>query len=437
MNKTIVTPATAGATSRALAAAVPPAILAGAMAHAFPRAIIGQRIRADVNDPKAMIGQLQAAFDAFKAANDEKLKGKADAVLDEKVQKIDAAVGDFQKAIDDLNAKMAAQRTGDISDRRSPEQIEYASAFNAHVRTGDIQAAMSRGSDADGGYTAPVEWDRTISDKLKLVSPIREHATVQPISKAGFKKLFNDRVIGSGWVGETAARPETGTPGLSILDFLPGELYANASATQTLLDDSEIDIEAWLQNEIEPEFARQEAIAFLSGNGTNKPFGVLTYVTGAANAAKHPWGAITVVNSGAAAALTGDGIISIIYDLPKAHSANAKFFMNRQTQSKARLLKDGQNNYLWQPSFQAGQPATLAGEAVVDTPDMPNVAADNIAALYGDMRETYLVIDRIGIRVLRDPYTNKPFVMFYVTKRVGGGVKNPQSMRALKIAANT
>ncbi|WP_426043694.1 phage major capsid protein [Caulobacter sp. DWR3-1-2] len=412
-----------------------PAIGAGVMAHAFPRAIIAQRVRADVNDPKAMIGQLQAAFDAFKAANDEKLKGKADAVLDEKVQKIDASVADFQKAIDDLNIKMAAQRAGAGSDLRTPEQIEYAESFNAHVRRGDISAAMTRGSDPDGGYTAPIEWDRTITDKLKLISPIRDNATVQVISKAGFKKLFNDRAVGSGWVGETAARPATSTPQLSALDFVPGEIYSNAAASQQLLDDSEVDIETWLQNEIETEFARQEGIAFLSGDGVNKPFGILTYVTGAANAAKHPWGAIEVTNSGAAAALTGDGLQTIIYDLPAAFAANAKFYMNRQTASKARLLKDGQGNYLWQPSFQAGQPATLLGEAIVDTPDMPNVAAAAVAALYGDMKETYLVIDRIGIRVLRDPYTNKPYVMFYVTKRVGGGVKNVQSMRALKVSA--
>ena len=412
-----------------------PAIMAGAMAHAFPRAIIGQRVRADVSDPKAMIAALQTAFDSFKAANDEKLKGKADVLLDEKVQKIDASVADFQKAIDDLNAKMAAQRAGAGGDQRTAEQIEYGEAFNAHVRRGEISAAMTRGSDPDGGYTAPIEWDRTITDKLKLVSPIRDHATVQSISKAGFTKLFNDRAVGSGWVGETANRPATATPQLSALPFIPGEIYANAAASQQLLDDSEVNIEQWLQGEIEVEFARQEGIAFLSGDGVNKPFGLLTYVTGAANAAKHPWGAITVVNSGAAAALTGDGLQTIIYDLPAAFSANAKFFMNRQTASKARLLKDGQGNYLWQPSFQAGQPATLLGEAIVDTPDMPNVGAGNIAALYGDMQETYLIIDRIGIRVLRDPYTNKPYVMFYVTKRVGGGVKNVQSMRALLVSA--
>lgn len=410
------------------------AVLAGSTALAMPRAITAAGIRADVQDPKAMIAELKAAFDAFKAANDEKLKAKADVVLDEKVTKIDAAVGDFQKAIDDLNARLAAQRAGG-GDERTPEQIEYAESFQAHVRRGDVSAAMSRGSDPDGGYTAPVEWDRTLTNKLKLISPIRDNATVQSISKAGFTKLFGDRAVGSGWVGETAARPETSTPQLASLPFNPGEIYANAAATQVLLDDSEVNIEQWLQSEIETEFARQEGIAFLSGDGVNKPFGILTYVTGAANAAKHPWGAITVVNSGAAAALTGDGLQTIIYDLPAAHSANAKFFMNRQTASKARLLKDGQGNYLWQPSFQAGQPATLLGESIVDTPDMPNVAAGNIAALFGDMQETYLVIDRVGIRVIRDPYTNKPYVMFYVTKRVGGGVKNVQSMRALKVSA--
>ncbi len=423
--------------------------IAAAINTPRPRAIVGQSVRADNTDPKAMISAIQAAFEEFKKANDEKLKGKADIVLDEKVERIDASIGNFQKAIDDINAKIAAAAFGGSAGGGglTPSDPEYTETWAKFFRHGDDEsgirakhnqgprAAMTVGVNTDGGYLAPIEWDRTITSKLKEISPIRQNAQVQSISGAGIRKVYNDRAVVSGWVGETAARPATGTPQLGILDFVPGEIYANPFASQNLLEDSEVNLEQWLAGEVNVEFARQEGIAFISGDGVNKPFGILTYVEGAANAAKHPWGAIKVIASGAAAAIAPDSIISLIYDLPASYRIGAKLYMNRLTQSSVRKLKDGQNNYLWQPSYAAGQPATLAGEAIVEVPDMPGVAADNIAALYGNMELTYLVVDRIGIIVLRDPYTNKPFVGFYTRKRVGGGVTNPEPMRALKIGA--
>jgi HK97 family phage major capsid protein len=413
-----------------------PAFFAGTTSR-IPRALMGGGIRADASDPKAVLAELQRSFEAFKSANEEKLKGKADVVLDEKVERINAAVGDLQKIIEEQAVLIAAAKAGNgpaFGVEQTPEQIAYAKAFPKFFRKGEIQAAMSVGSAPDGGYTAPVEWDRTLGEKLKLISPIRANSSVITISGPGFSKLFTDRAVGTGWVGETAARPATSTPQIGSLPFAIGEMYANPAVTQTLLDDSYFDIEKWLADEVDVEFARQEGIAFLSGNGTNKPTGILTYVTGAANAAVHPYGAIQVVNSGAATALTTDGIITMIYALPAAYSANAKLYINRLSMSAMRKLKDGQGNYIWQPSFQQGQPATLAGVPIIDTPDIANIGAGVIAALYGDMAETYLVIDRIGIRVLRDPYTNKPYVQFYTTKRVGGGVKNPLAMIALNIS---
>ncbi|MGV1870895.1 phage major capsid protein [Agrobacterium rosae] len=405
----------------------------------MPRAVHATP-RADASDPKAMIAELKAAFEDFKKANDDKLKAKADVVTDEKVERINTAVGDlqtnFQKALDDLNAKLAAADIGAGVIGDIPADPEYVNAFKAHMRKGGVEAAMTKGVAEDGGFLAPVEWDRTITGKLKQVSPIRANSRVISITSAGFKKLFTDRAVGSGWVGETAARPATSTPQIGSLDFPLGEIYANPAISQQLLDDSAIDLEKWLSDEVDTEFARQEGIAFLSGDGVNKPHGILTYVTGAANAARHPWGAIPVVNSGAAATLASDAFIDLFYSVPGEYRQNAKLYTGRLTQASMRKLKDGQGNYLWQPSFAAGQPATLAGEAIVEIPDMPNVAANNIVALYGDMEATYLVVDRVGIRVLRDPFTNKPFVHFYTTKRVGGGVYNPEPMRALKIAVN-
>ncbi|HEX2594798.1 MAG TPA: phage major capsid protein [Rhizomicrobium sp.] len=415
-----------------------------------PRALIGT-VRADVSDPKVLIGQIQTAFEEFKKTNDAAVGAKADdAVVTAKLAAIEGTITDLSAALDEhAKAAAALKLNGGGGNGREVPDAEYSKLFGSFVRDGQreheeklkseqrvgVRAAMSEGSSADGGYTTPVEWDRTLTGRLKLISPIRQEATVQSISKAGFTKLFTDRAVGSGWVGETASRPATSTPQMTSLGFAPGEIYANAAASQDLLDDSEVDIEAWLTGEISTEFARQEGIAFVSGDGSNKPFGILGYLTGGAAAARHPWGDIKLVKSGATAAFTADGIISTVYALPSTYTPNAKWFMNRNSLGSVRKLKDGQGNYIWQPTFVAGQPSTLAGYPLIDVPDMPDLAAGATPALFGDMRETYLVIDRVGFRVLRDPYTNKPFIAFYCTKRVGGGVKNPDSMKAVTISA--
>lgn len=410
-------------------------IAAFSLTAAAPRALCGT-VRADAS---ATVAALNAAFSEFKASNDERLKAKVDdVVLTEKLTRLDAAIGDMQASVDAQSKEVAALKLNGagetvIGDLKADP--EYAAAFKANMRKGDVQAALNKGAAEEGGYLAPIEWDRSITGKLKETSPIREHASVVTISTAGFTKVFTDRAVASGWVGEAAERTTTGTPGFSTLSFTPGEIYANPQATQQMLDDAAIDLEAWLAGEVQTEFSRQENIAFLSGNGVNKPFGIMTYVTGAANAAKHPFGAIKALNSGAAAAVSdSDKLIDLIYDLPAAYRANAKFFMNRLSQGSVRKLKDGDGNYLWQPSFAAGQAATLAGHDVVEVADMADIGANALPILFGDMAQTYLIVDRLGVRVLRDPYSSKPYVSFYTTKRVGGGVVNPEAMRALKVA---
>ncbi len=406
----------------------------------LPRAITGG-IRADVT-PQAVLTQLNQAFEEFKTTHAQEMTKKADVVVTEKVQRLDAAVGDMQTLLDELAKKVASGEVQDnvIGDIKG--NPAYTAGFKAFMRKGTdidpavVQAAMTKGSDADGGYLAPIEWDRTITDKLKVISPVRENARVMRISGAGFKKLFNDRAVGSGWVGETAARPATSTPQIGTLDFVTGELYANPAISQQLLDDAAINLETWLADEVETEFARQEGIAFLSGDGANKPFGILTYVTGAANAAKHPWGAIVTTNAADDVLLAADDFINLYYSLRAPFAANAKIYINRLNLAQIRKLKDTTGAYVWQPSYVLGQPATIGGVPVVEIPDMPVVAASAIAALYGDMSATYMVIDRIGITVLRDPYTNKPYVHFYTVKRVGGGVYNPEPMVALKMLAS-
>lgn len=404
-----------------------------------PRGLVS--VRADGGsqpEVKALVESLNKAFAEFKAEHTKQLeeikKGSADALQALKVDNINADITRLQAAVDQANTQMAAFQMGGGSAGSGVADAEYTESFRAHFRKGEVQAALNKGADNEGGYLAPVEWDRTITDRLVILSDMRQLATVQPCSGAGLTKLFNMGGTASGWVGEAAPRPQTSTAQFAVLGFGWGEIYANPAATQQLLDDAEIDLEAWLAGEVETEFAKQEGTAFWSGDGANKPFGILTYVEGGANATKHPFGAIKAVNSGLAAGINGDSILDLVYDLPSAFTAGAKFAMNRKTQGAVRKLKDAQGNYLWQPSLVAGQPSTLAGFAVQDVAATPDVAANAIAMLFGDFKQTYTVYDRKGVRVLRDPYTNKPYVMFYTTKRVGGGVHNPEPMRALKIA---
>lgn len=399
-----------------------------------PRGIIAVRADSDVT---ALITDLNKAFHAFKEEHNKQLedvkKGSADALQALKVDNINAEIAKLQASVDAANERMvAAAMNGGASQLKDKE---YSDSFSAHFRKGEVQASLNKGQAAEGGYLAPVEWDRSITDRLVVVSPMRALCAVQNISTNGFSKLFGIRGTTSGWVGETSARPETGTSGFGSMTYNTGELYANPAATQQMLDDAAVNLEAWLAAEVETEFSLQEGLAFLSGNGTNKPNGLLTYITGGSNAAAHPWGDIKTVKSGAAAALTPEGLIDLIHELPTAYTGQARAIMNRNTQKAIRKMKDGDGNFLWQPSFQAGAPATLLGYGITDVADMPDIAANSKPIVFGDFKRGYLIVDRMGVRVMRDPYTNKPYVHFYTTKRVGGGLLNPDVLKALTVAA--
>ncbi len=384
-----------------------------------------------------LVQELNAAFEAFKVENNKReenlKKGVIDALQETKLKAMEDSIAKLQASVDQTNQGMAALRLSGGHD--AAVDAAYTDAFKAHMRSGDIQASLNKGIAEEGGLLAPTEWDRSLEKRLMILSPIRSIAKVQKTSKATFTKLFTEHGMTSGWVGETDARPNTNTPKFKQLSYSTGEIYVNPSATQTMLDDAEINLESWLMGEIDQEIALKESQAFLNGDGTNKPFGLLTYVEGGTNAAKHPWGAIKTVASGGASTITADGLIDLVYSLPAAYASNARFILNRKTLAIIRKLKDGQGNYLWQPSFVAGQPSTILGYPVVEVADMPDVDANAIALMFGDFGQGYMVLDRVGIRVLRDPYTSKPHISFYTTKRVGGGLLNPDCLKALKVSA--
>jgi HK97 family phage major capsid protein len=297
---------------------------------------------------------------------------------------------------------------------------------------------MSVGSNPDGGYVVPLEIEQTIDRVLAKASPIRALATVRQIGGNVYRKPISINDPGTGWVAETDARPQTSTPTLAALDFPALELYAMPAATQTLLDDAQVDIEQWLADEVQIVFAEQEGAAFVNGNGTTQPKGILSYTNVADGS--WSWGSIGYIASGAAGGFASsnpsDALLDLAYAPKQAYRANATWVMNRKVEAAIRKFKDTTGNYIWQPAAAAAQSATLFGFPVAVAEDMPDITANSYSIAFGDFARGYLVVDRVGIRVLRDPYSAKPYVLFYTTKRVGGGVQNFEAIKLMKFAAS-
>lgn len=422
--------------------------LLGATATAMPAAIFGNGVRAEASDAKTILAALQSDFQAFKDANDAALKGKADVVAMEKVDRINGSITELQAALDDHSRRIAAMALNPaaaISGARpdTPETREYSAAFNTFFRSGDgqsdlkalaIKAALTTQSDPDGGYVVAPEIETQIDRVMAKTSAMRQLATVRAIGAATYKKLVGVAGTTSGWVGEGDTRDDTSTPKLSELEFPAMQIYAQPAATQEMLDDASFDIGAWLSDEVNIEFVEQEGSAFINGSGIKKPRGILQYDT--AEDASWAWGKLGYKVSGSSTDITSlDSLIDLTYALKQGFRQNASWLMNRITAAKLRKLKDSTGQYLWQPSTQLGQPATLSGYAVGDDDNMPDVGAGAFPVAFGDFRRGYLIVDRLGVRVLRDPFTSKGYVKFYTTKRVGGGVQQFEAIKLLKVSA--
>ncbi len=385
---------------------------------------------------------LMSTFEEFKAANDARLEAlerkRGDVLLEEKVDRIDRALSE-QKSLIERTA-LNGRRPGLAAD---PALSEHKSAWSTYMRHGDVSAltqfeakSLSVGVSADGGYIAPPELDRLIESRLRAASPMREISGIRTTSANLFRKPISLTTAGSGWAAETGARTETTSPTLALLDFPTAELYANLAATQALLDDAFVNLEEWIATEVEDAFAGQERAVFVNGDGVNKPKGFLNYTMVAD--ASHVWGQIGYIATGVAGAFAAtapvDKIIDLVY-APKAQfRQNGRFTMNRKTVSAVRKLKDASGQYIWEPNDRGG--ATLLGYPVTELEDMPDIAASSNSIAFGDFQRGYLIVDRVGVRVLRDPYSAKPYVLFYVTKRVGGGVQNFDAIKVLRFAVS-
>jgi HK97 family phage major capsid protein len=392
-------------------------------------------------------GDLMGAFEAFRHANDQRLaeiekKATADVLLEEKVDRIDAAVSRAQASLDRIT--LSGLRPGaSMSEAGGSDEVK--AAWSGFMRRGDeaglarIEAkSLSVGVAGDGGHVAPPEVMATIDRRMYLSSPMRKIATVRQTLASSFRKPIATSVPAVGWVAENGVRTETATPSIDLLTFPMGELYAMAAATQFILDDALLDIDQWLAGEIAESFAMAEGVAFINGDGVNKPKGMLNYTIAADGTAT--WGQLGYVATGVAGGFAGTNPIDKLVDLtyaPKTpYRANSSFLMNRRTVAQVRKFKDSTGQYIWQPSLVAGQPATLLGFPMYEAEDMPDVAANAHAIAFGDFAKGYLIVDRADVRVLRDPYSSKPFVMFYVTKRVGGGVQDFDAIKLLKFAVS-
>jgi len=291
-----------------------------------------------------------------------------------------------------------------------------------------------------GGYAVPQEIDAVIDRTLVATSPIRSIANVVKVGSAGYRKLVTTGGTPSGWVAEDAARPETDTPDFSEIAPPMGDLYANPAASQAMLDDAAFDVEAWLASEIATEFARAEGAAFVSGNGTNRPAGFLTgTITDEADDVR-AFGSLQYIATGADGAFAGsepeNALIDLVQALRSPYRQGAHFVMNSATLSAIRKFKTTDGAFLWQPGLVAGQPDTLLGYPIVEADDMPDIASDEYAIAFGNFRAGYLIAERAETAILRDPFSNKPFVHFYATKRVGGQVSNSEAIKLLKFGTS-
>lgn len=395
----------------------------------------------EIKDVQEVAEALGKKFDEFKSVNDKRVEA-----LEAEKGKLAGQVEGLNEKLGELN-ELKSQLEKELANVKRPgvgggkEVSEHKAAFMQFVRKGkddglaELQAkALQTTVEADGGYAVPEELDRAILELLRDESPMRQVCSQITVSTPDFKKLVSIGGAGSGWVGETDARPATGTPTLAQIVAHMGEIYANPQATQTSLDDIFFNAEQWLQGEVAREFAEKEGNAFLLGNGTNKPKGLLAYTLSTDGDATRAFGQLQKIHSGTAGTFDGDDLISLVYALKRGYRSNASWMMSGLTVAACRLLKDNQDNYLWQPGLQAGQPSSLLGYGIVENEDMPDVAADANAILFGDYRRAYTIVDRIGTRVLRDPYTNKPNVGFYTTKRVGGMLVDSQAAKVLTLS---
>ncbi|MBB1497502.1 phage major capsid protein [Paracoccus sp. MC1862] len=356
--------------------------------------------------------------------------------VDEKLQAQD-------KRMTMLDRKTAFRGRSPLSQAAEIE-APHQKAFAAYLRRGDDtglrslaleEKAMASGT--DGGYLAVPTISEAVQEVLRTTGSLRSLATVVQVEASAYEVLMDKTDIGAGWASEIPATVETDTPQVEKISIGLHELAAMPKATQRLLDDASFDLESWLAERIAEKFARAEAAAFISGNGADKPRGILS-VPSAPNAAANET-QVGFVATGAAgdfaAAAPANALIDMVYALGAGYRANAAFLMNSRLAGMVRRMRDGDGRYLWSDGLSAGEPARLLGYPVLISEDMPNPSPGSKSVAFGDFRKAYTIAERPDLRILRDPYSAKPHVLFYATKRVGGAVVDPRAYKLLHMGS--
>lgn len=383
----------------------------------------------------------QQTWENFKSVNDEILssieqKGSADPLLNQQLIRMNEEFDEYKSRLDLLETSMARPFS---SSERFVSNIdnEHKSAFTAYLRSGNEQylsriekKSLSSSADQDGGYLIAAQTSKQISQVLEDISPMRKLASSEQISSSSLDIIEDYDKAQSGWVAEKGLRDETDTPKINKRNIPVFEIFAQPAATQKLIDDSFINIEKWLAEKLINSFSKLEDNAFMHGDGVNCPRGILTYNDG------KEWGKIEQIKSGNENGIDQDALFNLYFALKSQYSNKASFLMNRSTIHAIRTLKDKTSGrYLWNPSLASENPDTLIGLPIYEASDMPGIEKGNLSIALADFKAAYKIVDRTGIRVMRDPYTFKPFVKFYTTKRVGGDVINFEAIKLLSIAS--
>lgn len=405
------------------------------MKHAnFKRGIMA--VYASAADiPVHLLNEMNSAFSEFKQSQQQQ-------------------VHELQAELDQVNRTMAGLRVGSSAGLEpggvSPrDRTEVNSALRKLIRDGDetamfslqsgINASMSSDSNPDGGYSVVPYLSPVMTERLRAISPMRQLARIEVIATDVFEEIADVGEAGAEWVSEREQRGDTASPTLRKLSVPVHEISAMPKVTQRLLDDSTFDLATWLTNNISQSFAKKEGHAFISGDGVNKPRGILTYDTADTDDDTRDWGTIQTIPTGVAAALQdgthpgGDALLDVVYSLKPEYRPNARWIMNRKTAATVRKFKDGEGRMIWAESLAAAEPPRLLGFPVELDEEMPDVGADEMPIGFGDFTSGYIIVDRLGLRLLRDPFTDKPNVRFYTTKRVGGGVFNSEAIKLLRV----
>ena len=331
---------------------------------------------------------------------------------------------------------IAAQRPA-IDGVKSAEARDFTERFlRKGIEAGMEQKSLDNATIGAGGFAIPREIDEKIDATLLAISPIRKIANVVKVGSSNYRKLITTGGFASGWVGLEALRPETTTPTFTEVIPPSGDLYANPAASQHMLDDAMFDVDDWLSKEIANEFARAEGFAFVKGTGVNQPMGFLTSPNAATADAVRAMGTLQFIGTGVSAgfpvANPADKLIDLVQTLRQPYRQGAVFVMNSATAAQIRKFKTTDGAFIWQPGLLSGQPSTLLGYPVIEAEDMPDVAASSLSIAFGNFNAGYTIAERNETSILRDPYTKKPYVYFYATKRVGGQVVNSEAIKLLR-----